>query len=144
MSSKTAFYSKEPRRPGGIGNRFDRSAVAFKKPVHHTRSKMTSSTIPRCHRGTMKVSQPKQRQLVTFCCWKMKQKIWKMEYSKKSEKSEHFSETHEHFFKKKLALFWHFFGKKQALLLAFNTFFTSTIGKSLGSTFWKDQRTFSV
>ena len=51
---------------------------------------------------------------------------------KKSEKSEHFYVTHEHFLKK-LALFQHFFGKKRALLLAFNAFFTSTFGKSLAA-----------
>ena len=49
---------------------------------------------------------------------------------KKSGKSEHFYVTHEYFLKK-LVLFQHFFGKKQALLSAFKTFFTSTIGKSL-------------
>ena len=41
---------------------------------------------------------------------------------KKGGKSEHFFVTHKHFLKK-LALFQHFFGKKQALLLAFNAFF---------------------
>ena len=49
---------------------------------------------------------------------------------KKVGKSEHFFVTHKHFFKK-LALFYYFFGKKQALLSAFNAFFTSTFGKSL-------------
>ena len=49
---------------------------------------------------------------------------------KKVGKSEHFFVTHKNFLKN-LALFYHFFGKKQALLLAFNAFFTSTFGKSL-------------
>ena len=40
---------------------------------------------------------------------------------KKGRKSEHFFVIHKHFF-----------GKKQALLLAFNAFFTSTFGKNLG------------
>ena len=48
-------------------------------------------------------------------------------------KSEHFFVTPKHIFKK-LAFFLHFFGKKQALLLAFNALFTSTFGKSLVTT----------
>ena len=50
---------------------------------------------------------------------------------KKGGKSEHFFVTHKHFFKK-ISIILALFGKKQALLLAFNAFFTSTFGKSLG------------
>ena len=51
---------------------------------------------------------------------------------KKGGKSEHLFVTHKRVLKKNciiLALF----GKKQALLLAFNAFFTSTLGESLVS-----------
>ena len=50
---------------------------------------------------------------------------------KKVGKSEHFFGTHKHF--KKISIILALFWQKQALLLAFNAFFTSTFGKSLES-----------
>ena len=51
--------------------------------------------------------------------------------TEKGGKSEHFFVTRKHFLKK-LAIFYHFFGQKEALILAFNAFFTSTFGQSAG------------
>ena len=61
MSSKAAFcphFSQRSR--GGLGNRFDRSAVAFYNPVHHTRSNMASSTLSTKNNG----SQPAKAEIV--------------------------------------------------------------------------------
>ncbi len=69
-----------------------------RNPVRHTRSKMASSTLLSRNNGSQPAKAENEK-----CNWKSEK--CNILCVKKSEKSEHFYVTHEHFLKKFIALF---------------------------------------